>query len=279
LAPPAVDRPSARWKHRAGRVLAEPIFHFFVAGVLLFLANRWISGDPRVVVVRPGVRAELARAFQDNNGRAPTPGELDAEVRTWEHDEALAREAKRQGLDRDDRTIRAVLADHLRARVAQAIPKRQPSAADLQAWLAAHRSDYEIPRRTDYQTMVFPRAAAEAADLAKVAKVERALASGADARTLGRPLVGGNLTGPELAQRLGADVAARVARLPVGKWERLETGRDVLLVRVAGVSGGLPAADELRPRLFADWQYAQHQREVDEALRAIVRRYRFEERP
>jgi len=228
-----------------------------------------------VVVVTPGVRAELARSFQDSHGRGPSADELEAEVRSWERDEALARQAKREGLDRDDRTIRTVLADHLRARVAQSIPNREPTAADLDAWLAAHRGDYETPRRYDYQAMAFPRSPAGAAD---VAKVERALASGADARTLGRPLVGGNLTAPELEQRLGPATAARVQRLPLGKWERADTDRELLLIRVEGVSGGLPPAGELRPRLLADWQYAQHQRAVDDALGAVVRRYRFEER-
>lgn len=246
-----------------------------MAGVLLFFAHRWIAGDSRVVAVTPGVRAELARAFQDNHGRPPAPEELEAEVRDWERDEALARQAKREGLDRDDRTIRAVLADHLRARVAQGIPKRQPTAADLAAWLAAHRGDYETPRRWDYQSIVFPRSATGEAEAAKVQKV---LVNGADARSLLRPLVGGNLTAPELAQRLGAPAAARVQEMPVGAWERIAGERELLLVRVTAVSGGLPPEDELRPRLFADWQYAQHQREVDQALRDVVHQYRFEER-
>ncbi|HVT09577.1 MAG TPA: peptidylprolyl isomerase [Polyangia bacterium] len=273
MASRAVDR--ALWKHRAGRLVQEPIFHFFVAGGLLFLAHRWIAGDPRVVVVTPGVRAELARSFQDNHGRAPAPDELEAEVRGWERDEALARQAKREGLDRDDRTIRTVLADHLRARVAHSIPTRQPSAAELDAWLAAHRGDYETPRRWDYQAIAFPRSAAGEAE---VTRLERALAGGADARALGRPLVGGNLTAPELEQRLGPATAARVQQLPVGKWERADNDRELLLIRVEAVSGGLPPAGELRPRLLADWQYAQHQREVDEALGAVVRGYRFEDR-
>ncbi len=228
-----------------------------------------------MVVVTPGVRAELARSFQDSHGRAPAPDELEAEVRSWERDEALARQAKREGLDRDDRTIRAVLADHLRARVAQTIPNRQPTAAELDAWLAAHRGDYEAPRRFDYQTIAFPRSPAGAAERAKL---EQALAGGADGRTVGRPLVGGNLTAPELEQRLGPPAAARVQRMPVGKWEPVDTDRELLLVRLEGVSGGLPPAGELRPRLLADWQYAQHQREVEDALAAVVRGYRFEER-
>jgi hypothetical protein len=41
----------------------------------------------------------------------------------------------------------------------------------------------------------------------------------------------------------------------------------------------VPSADQLRPRLVADWQYAERQRELDRAVQTIVDRYRVEERP
>ena len=44
------------------------------------------------------------------------------------------------------------------------------------------------------------------------------------------------------------------------------------------VEGGLPSADELHKRLVADWLYAEHTRATDQAVQAIIDRYRFEER-
>ena len=128
--------PIAGWKRR---LLTEPAVHFFALGALLFLAHRLFVGTPRTVVVTPGVKADLSRRYQDANGRPPSDAELAAEVQKWKIDEALFREAVRERLDRDDPGIRAILADKMRMRAAFELPKREPTDAELDAWLAAHR--------------------------------------------------------------------------------------------------------------------------------------------
>ncbi len=266
--------PSAS-KRRLARFLAEPIVHFFVLGALLFVAHRLVVGDPRVIVVTPGVKAEVARRFRDSHLRPPTAAELEEALGAWKRDEALYREALRERLDRNDATIRTVLADRVRARASAGVPAREPTAAELEGWFAAHRSLYETPRRYDYGTVAFPKTAKTAA--ADRDKYERALKGGADPRTLGRPIVGGNLTAEELRQRVGPALAAVIARLPVGQGQRFETEKDLLLVWVNAVDGGLPTPDELHKRLLADWLYAAHTRETDQAVQAIVGRYHFED--
>jgi hypothetical protein len=249
---------------------------FFIIGALLFAGHRLVVGDPRVIVVTPGVRADVERRFRDTHLRAPTAAELDSELRAWEREEVLYREALRDGLDRHDGTIRTVLADRARARAAAGISKRAPTEAELDQWLAAHRSRYEIPYRYDYETIAFPKARADAA--IEAAKAERALHDGADARTLGRPISGGNLGVEELRDRLGPTVAARIQRAPAGGWQRVEDDKSWLLVRVNAVAGGLPPAAVLHEQLVTDWSFAERQRAVDEAVQAIVSRYRIEER-
>src|SRR5207247_1822018 len=113
-------------------------------------------GAPRTVVVTPALKAEVSRRFQDANGRTPSGPELAAEVHKWEIDEALFREAQREHLDRDDPGIRSILADKMRMRAAFELPKREPTDAELDAWLAAHRSLYEAPPRYDFEFVAFP---------------------------------------------------------------------------------------------------------------------------
>ena len=271
-----MSSPPSASKGPAARFFGEPIVHFFVLGALLFVAHRLVVGDPRVVVVTPGVRAEVARRFRDSHERPPTPAELEEALGAWKRDEALYREALRDRLDRNDATIRTVLADRVRARASIGAPPREATAAELQQWLATHRSLYETPRRYDYGTVAFPRAEKTAA--AEREKYERALKSGADPRTLGRPIVGGNLTAEELGARVGPALAARIQSLPVGQGQKFETERDLLLFWVNAVEGGLPSPDELHKRLVADWLYAEHTRATDQAVQAIIDRYRFEER-
>ena len=204
-----VSSPPSASKGRAARFFAEPIVHFFVLGALLFVAHRLVVGDPRVVVVTPGVRAEVARRFRDSHERPPSPSELEEALGAWKRDEALYREALRDRLDRNDATIRTVLADRVRARASIGAPPPEPTAAELDRWFATHRSLYETPRRYDYGTVAFPRAEKTAA--AEREKYERALKGGADPRTLGRPIVGGDLTAEELGERVGPALAARIA--------------------------------------------------------------------
>jgi len=130
-------------------------------------------------------------------------------------------------------------------------------------------------RRYDYGTVAFPKADKDAA--AAREKYELALKGGADPRTLGRPIIGGNLTADELRERVGPALAARIANLPVGQGQRFENDKELLLVWVNAVEGGLPGPDELRKRLLADWLFAEHARETDQAVQAIVDRYRFED--
>ena len=126
-------------------------------GALLFVAHRLVVGDPRVIVVTPGVKADVARRFRDSHERPPSAAELDEALGAWKREEALYREALRERLDRNDATIRTVLADRVRARAAVGAPPREPTAAELEHWFAAHRSLYETPRRYDYGTVAFPR--------------------------------------------------------------------------------------------------------------------------
>ena len=88
---------------------SEPTVHFLALGAILFLAHHLAVGNPRIVVVTHGVKAELERHFKDANQRTPTPAELAQEIHIWEGQEALYREALRDRLDRNDSTIRALL--------------------------------------------------------------------------------------------------------------------------------------------------------------------------
>jgi predicted Rdx family selenoprotein len=272
-----VSSPPGASRRPAARFLAEPIVHFFVVGALLFVAHRLVVGDPRVIVVTPGVKADVARRFRDSHERPPSAAELDEALGAWKREEALYREALRERLDRNDATIRTVLADRVRARAAVGVPPREPTAAELEQWFATHRSLYEMPRRYDYGTVAFPRT--EKSATAARDKYELALKGGADPRTLGRPIVGGNLTVEELRERVGPALAAVIASLPVGQGRRFENEKELLLIWVNAVDGGLPNADQLHKRLVADWFYGEHTRATDQAVQTIVDRYRFEDGP
>ena len=259
------------------RLRAEPIVHFFVLGAFLFALHRVLVGDPRTIVVTPGLKAELSRRFEDLHGRAPSAPELDAELRQWERDEAVFREALRQGLDRDDPTIRGALVAKMRAIASAEVVPREPTDEDLRGWLASHRELYETPLRYDFEYVAFSRAAPDAA--AERERFERAVRDGAGPATLGRPVVGGNLSLADMQGRVAPELIERLPRFPLAEWQRVDAAHELLLARVKRIDGGLPSVDELRPRLIADWAQATEREAVERVLQRSVDRYRIEVRP
>ncbi len=251
--------------------------HFFIIGALLFLAHRIIAGDPRVIVVSPGLKAELKRRFADEYGRQPSPADLAAALDKWKGDEALYREALRERLDRNDATVRTVLVDKVRLRAVREMPKREPTDADLDDWLASHRDSYEIPVKYDFESVAFPKADPSAEKLRS--RYASALTEGANQAKLGRPILSGNLTRDQLKEKFGPILSASMCDLPIGKWQAIESDESLLLVRLNGTSGGLPSRDVLRPRLTYDWLTSKQQQAVARVIQEISSRYRFEESP
>lgn len=264
------------------RLVREPLVIFFGIGTLLFVAHHVLVGDPRTIEVTPGVRAELDRRFRDTNGRPPDSAELQAAVRDWIRGEALYREALREGLDRDDPNVRNVLIEKIQTRRAMEAPKHEPSEAEIEAWLASHRSVYERPLRYAMEWIVFAKgdgkgAGTDASTAAAARETfEQAVAGGADPRFQGRIIYGANMTVDDLGTRLGGEVARMVPGLARGKWQRAAHGDDLLLVRVNEVDGGLPPMAELRPRLILDIVHAEQQQGMERAVEAIIARYKVE---
>jgi hypothetical protein len=263
-------------KRLVKRLLREPTLHFFALGALLFLLHHLIVGDPRTIVVTPGVRAAVARRFQDHAGRPPTPAEAEAALADWKREEALYREALREGLDRDDATVRGVLVDKMRARAALEAPRHDPTDAELEQWLADHRASYDSPPRYDLEWVVFPRS--QPASAQQRDAWERAVRGGADPKGLGRPIFGATVTADDARERFGYGLSERVRSLPLGAWQRDESPQDLLLVRLSRVEGGPATLNEVRPRLAADYALAARDQTVARAAQAIADRYRYEER-
>jgi len=257
-------------------MLREPALHFFVLGALLFGAHHLVAGEPRTIVVTPGLKADLARRFRDDKGRAPTVAEQAQALRDWQRDEALFRRALADKLDQNDRAIRAILIDKVRARAVQQVPMREPTERELADWLKNHQSLYETPKRYALEWLSFSKAQAPAAE--ERAAIEDRLRGGVDARALGRPHFGAKLTTEELSERLGTEISSQVATMPLGQWHKSETPSELLLVRIDEVEGGLPPPGELRPRLILDCSAALREQEANKELDKLAAQYRFEER-
>jgi hypothetical protein len=261
---------------RVSRLLREPTLHFFVLAAVALLAHRLVVGDPLTIELTPTLKADLARRYQDQLGRPLTSAEVAASVAAWKVDEALYREALREGIDREDPTVRNLLISTLRERLMQQTRLREPSEAELQQFLEQHRADYEMPLIYEHEFVAWAKQGPAAEH--QRAKYERLLSAGATPASLGLRSTAANVNRERIEQEFGPEVAKKIPHLPTGQWQRLETGDRLLLVRLIRIQGGLAEPAVLHQQLLAGFQAAMGQKALEQATQVIVRRYRFEEK-
>jgi hypothetical protein len=224
--------------------------------------------------------------LHDQIGRAPSREEADAEIEAWKTDEAVYREAVHDGLDRNDPTVRSVLIGKMRERALLQARIREPTEAELDEYLAAHRAQFETPLIYEHEYVGLPkseRATASSKGLTQLPAAERAgyltqLRAGATPASLGLRSTAANVDRERIEQTFGSDMAEKITHLPLGQWQGLEDGDQWLLVELIAVRGGLPPAEALRAQLTAAVMSERQQQAVTQAVRAIAERYRFEDR-
>ncbi len=148
---------TARPRGRVGRVLREPLLHFLIIGVVIFVAMQsWrAANDTRRIVVTPERTAELANKYRLQFGAAPTPAQLEGVVEAYVQEEALYREGKAMGLDRDDEIVRRRIAQKVEFLQADRGLPAAPSDAQLKRWFDTHPADYATPARTTFSHLYF----------------------------------------------------------------------------------------------------------------------------
>ena len=94
---------------RIRRLLQEPILHFLLIGIALFVVHGKIAAPNRAgtsIVVSQKMVDEMAREYEARWTRKPSEQELAGLVDAYVRDEILYREGLALGLDRDDALIK-----------------------------------------------------------------------------------------------------------------------------------------------------------------------------
>ena len=133
------------------RMLREPLLHFLLLGAALFalaaIAGRGSGtgvsgGSDKQIVVSAEKVALLNSGFILDNGRDPTDAELQRLIDLYVREEVLVREARTQGLDRDDSIVRRRLVQKMEYAVAE---PAAPAEAELEKYLAQHPETFRTP--------------------------------------------------------------------------------------------------------------------------------------
>jgi peptidyl-prolyl cis-trans isomerase C len=165
----------------ARRVVTEPLFHFMVAGALLFAAGRIYQDQTSIyhIVVTQAHVAQLANTYALQFGAPPDPRTLEALVRRDTNDEMLYREGLSLKLDRDDEIVRRRIVQKMQFLMQDLNAPSEPSQAQLERYFRAHASRYVTPPRVTFSHIFFSAdrngdAAARARAAAVLAKLSSA---------------------------------------------------------------------------------------------------------
>ena len=265
----------------AGRVLREPLVHFFLIGAALFMLYDGSETErPDRIVVDVARVEQLALGFSRVWQRPPTESELAGLVEDFVREEVYYREALAMGLDRDDTIVRRRMRQKLEFLSEDLVALAEPNDAELEAWLTEHADDYGIePRAALRQIYVSRERHGEGAEARAQQLLERLRAEGADGETLGdASLLPSSLPlSPrrEIAKHFGDDFAAQVLGLETERWSGpIESAFGLHLVYVeASEPGRVPSLAEARQAVERDWESARRGEANEAFYQALRARY------
>src|SRR5512144_2453120 len=256
--------------------LREPLLHFVVLGLLLFLFFEWRGGGPGSsrIVVTPGQIAHLASGFTRTSQRPPSEEELKGLIDDYVKEEIATREAIASGLDRDDAIIRRRRRQKLEFLVEDAVDPSPPAAADLQRWLDAHpdafRAEPQVALRQVFVSRE-RRGGSAVRDAERLLARLRAAGPEADTSSLGDPtaLPAELRLGPvrEVSLTFGDAFARAIEVLPPGQWAgpvESTYGLHLVLVRER-VGAAPPDLAAVRPQVEREL-VAERRRQALDAL-------------
>ena len=141
------------WLRRATR---EPLTHFCVIGLLLFLVDGWLNpqsseGARKQIQVGENRIRHLASTYQTTFGRRPDRQALNALIEDFIIEEIAVREAIAIGLDRDDKIVRRRLRQKFLFTIEDMGALEPPSDMELKKWFDANQSRYQLPATISFE--------------------------------------------------------------------------------------------------------------------------------
>jgi hypothetical protein len=272
------------------RFIREPLLQFLVLGAGLFLLYGYVGDTStqreNLVVVDEAQVARLAEQFQRTWMRPPSRQELAGLAEEFVTEEILYREALALGLDKDDLIIRRRMRQKMEFLNSDLAEQREPSDAELQAYLDGHPDKFRLPARYSFrQVFLAPETSGLGSDPRALDLLERLRANptlGADPQSLGDP----TLLPPGLEQSSKRQIAAvfggrfadAVAGLEQGGWSGPHgSAYGLHLIRVTGSEKSvLPRLEQIRAAVEREWSNDRRKAANERFHKALRDRYSIE---
>ncbi len=267
------------------KFLKEPLLHFLLLGMLIFVVFGWQQGS-----VFAGSEVRVTAVMQQNMGevfrrtwqRPPTQYEMDGLIKDRVREELAYREAAAMGLDQDDIIIRRRLRQKLEMLAEDVATLNPPTDAELQTWYREHADDYLIPAKYTLKQIYIslgptPEETRQRSLslLARLLDDERKV----DIKTAGDPImlpqVVRSASVAEIERSFGAQFLDAVVKAPVGQWSGpAVSGFGLHLIKVEESIDAAPAEfADVRAQLARDWLAEQKLKALDEMYAGFAENY------
>ena len=262
--------------------LREPLVHFLVLGLLLFVLFAVVNDDSgrsaEEIVVDQVRMSSLIANFEKTWQRSPTAEEEQSLIDAWVREEVLYREGVAIGFDLGDPVIRRRVAQKM-SFVADGVVPDSPEEAELETWLAANVDDYMVPAFFTLQ-QVYIDSQRHADDLdAFVNSIRTSLDAGADARSLGDstllPTELMSSSSVELTRVFGTEFTVALTATTVGDWQGpIRSGYGLHFVKIdKRIATREPQLEEVRAAVERDFRSDQSQKINEAFYAALLERY------
>lgn len=270
-------------------LLREPLLHFLVLGVALFVVDGYlrrgyggIESSKQIVLTLDDLR-QLDLYFESQWRRPPTPEEFTRLVENKVQEEVLYREALAMGLDKDDTIVRRRMAQKMQFLAEDVATAYEPTVDELKRWFEKNRDKLAQPPRVSFRHLYFAldRRGARARD--EAAKALTQLAGQPEdsklAASLADPFMFQDYyrdRAPDfLGKEFGPQFALAVAKLPPGSWQGpIESGFGWHLVFIDTlIPGRIPDFEEVEPEVKTAWLADQKAQAWEKAYETMRARY------
>lgn len=207
-------------------LIREPLVHFVLAGLVLFLAGEVHHSriDARRIVVAPERVAHLADRYELQFGEQPDAQTLAQLVESDVEEEMLFRRGLALQLDKDDEIVRRRIVQKMRFLLEDVSAPSEPSEAELSSYYQTHAARYADPVRVTFSHVYFSGDGDEQAARQRASRALDLLVSGKrTASELGDPFPDRyhfSAFEPEQLYRLfgRTEFSAAALSSPTGRW-------------------------------------------------------------
>ena len=272
--------PQERWRTRLAR---EPLVHFLLLGLLLFMAFDVLGGErgalSRKIVVDDAIVADLAKRYAGVWQRPPSRAELDGLIADYVKDEVLYRQGMAMGLVEDDPVVRRRIRQKLEVMSEESRDSTAPTGAQLESWLRQHADKYRQPPALTFDQVYFDPAKHGGGLGAAVSDARAKLAAGTDFNTLGDvsmlPGHVGNVTPDRIVDDFGDAFASAIAKQPLDRWfGPVRSGLGQHLVRItARKERAMPRLADVRTEVKRDWEDERRSRNAQHYYETVRKDY------